>query len=114
MSISDIVALILAHLGAIYLLVAAIGMVRMPDVLLRLQCISAGTLGAACLLLAAGLLDGSISAWSRTLATIAFFMITAPIGAHILGLAIHHRDPMPIHHAEDEKGSGKPEKPTGD
>lgn len=101
MSLTEILTLIFAHLGALYMLAAAIGVVRLPDVLLRLHCISkAATLGVGCLLLAASLQEGTLSGWARSLAAITFFLITAPVSAHILGRAALTQRPQDVHHID--------------
>ena len=102
MNVTDIVAVVLAHIGAFFMLVAAIGLVRMPEVLMRLHCTAkSATLGVGFLLIAAALGTGTLPGWARALAAVAFFLVTAPVGAHILGRAALSRDPMPVQHPDD-------------
>lgn len=85
-TISDLLLLT----GATFLLLAAVGMVRMPDVFMRMQAASkASTLGIGCVLLALAFHFPGISVNIRVLGTIAFFFLTAPITAHLLGRAAY-------------------------
>jgi multicomponent Na+:H+ antiporter subunit G len=67
------------------MLVAAIGVVRMPDLLMRLHCSTkSSTLGVSCVMLGAALHVSDIAIWARALAAIAFVFATAPVAAHVL------------------------------
>lgn len=81
------IALLLQALGAIFLLIAAVGVIRLPDVLQRMHSATkAGTLGTALMLLGValgGTVDDSGSAWLP----IAFLLLTLPLGAQLLGRA---------------------------
>lgn len=82
-----IVAMLLMVLGTFFLLVAAIGLIRLPDPLQRMHSATkAGTLGTT-LLLVGVMLSGTVElGWSGWL-TIAFLLLTLPIGAQLLGRA---------------------------
>jgi len=87
---SDIVSDVLMLIGAIFLLLAAVGMVRMPDLFTRMQAASkASTLGIACVLLALAFHFPGISVNIRVIGTITFFYLTAPITAHLIGRAAY-------------------------
>lgn len=74
----------LALLGAAFVLIAAIGMVRMPEFLWRLHAAAkAGTLGAG-LLLAAVATAAPASIGSRAGAAALFLVLTAPVASHVL------------------------------
>lgn len=76
--------------GAFFMLVAAIGVFRLPDLYLRMAATSkAATLGAACVLVALAIyfLEWDIAA--RAVAAVLFLYITAPIAAHMLGRAAY-------------------------
>lgn len=74
--------------GATFLLLAAIGVARMPDLFTRMQSASkASTLGIACVLLALAFHFPGISVNIRVIGTITFFYLTAPITAHLIGRA---------------------------
>lgn len=81
-------ALLLA--GSLFALVAAIGMVRLPDLYTRMHAASkAGTVGSGLLLLAAGLYSGELAILARAVAGFIFFLLTAPVAAHLLAKAAH-------------------------
>jgi multicomponent Na+:H+ antiporter subunit G len=74
--------------GSLFSLLAAIGIIRLPDVYSRMHSASkAGTVGSGMLLFALGLhsLDGGT--FSRALAGFVFLVLTAPIAAHLLAKA---------------------------
>jgi multicomponent Na+:H+ antiporter subunit G len=76
--------------GLTFMLVAAIGVVRMPDLLMRLRCSTkSATLGVSCVMLGAALHFANLAIWARTLAVIAFVFATAPVAAHVLGRAAY-------------------------
>lgn len=78
----------LAFIGAAFTLIAAIGMVRMPNVLWRMHAAAkAGTLGAGLLLVAVAL-AAPATAGSRALAATSFLLLTAPVAAHVLARRI--------------------------
>ena len=85
---SDILIMILSTLGAITVLIAAIGIVRMPDFYLRLSVtIKAATLGIGLLLAAAAVFFADISISTKVLAIIFFLFLTAPVAGHMIGRA---------------------------
>ncbi|WP_347303038.1 monovalent cation/H(+) antiporter subunit G [Croceibacterium sp. TMG7-5b_MA50] len=77
-------AMVLQGLGAAFLLIAAIGVIRLPDPLQRMHSATkAGTLGTALLLvgvMASGQVDRSSTAWLA----IIFLLVTLPLGAQLL------------------------------
>jgi multicomponent Na+:H+ antiporter subunit G len=85
---NELIGDILMVIGAIFLLLAAVGVLRMPDLFTRLQPATKGTtMGIACTLLAVAVHFGDSSVTTRALATIAFFFLTAPVTAHLVGRA---------------------------
>lgn len=79
-----------ALLGASLMLIAAIGIVRMPDFFTRMQAAAkASTLGLLFLVAATGLAFGTSTAGLRALLASLFFLITTPIAAHLLGRAAY-------------------------
>ncbi len=76
--------------GGLFTFLAALGVVRLPDVYTRMHAASkAGTVGSGLMLLAAGIhaLDAAIL--TRALAGFVFFVLTAPVAAHLLAKAAH-------------------------
>ena len=86
----DVLASVFWLLGAMFCLLAAIGVVRMPDLFTRMQAGSkASTLGMAFLLAgtAVDMGDGSVLARAATIA--AFIMLTTPVAAHAVSRAAY-------------------------
>lgn len=83
------VALLLVG-GALFTLVAAIGILRFDDVYMRMHAASkAGTLGSGMALIALAAHSLEIDVVTRALAGVVFFMLTAPISAHLLARAAY-------------------------
>lgn len=87
---SNLISDALQLIGAIFLLLAAIGVVRMPDLFTRMQpATKAATLGSACTLLASAVHFNNFGVTTRALAAIAFFLLTAPVTAHLIARAAY-------------------------
>lgn len=83
---TDIFIYITSSFGALFVLLAAIGTLRMPDQYLRISVnTKAATLGVGLLLISAALFFLETSVTTRVLAVIIFIFITAPVGAHLIG-----------------------------
>ena len=86
----DAICGIIILIGAIFSFIAALGMLRMPDLLMRMHAgTKAGTLSVGLILLGTGIDFGTISAITKCLLAIIFLFITIPIGAHMLGRAAY-------------------------
>lgn len=85
-----IIALLLLS-GAFFVLVASIGIIRFPDLMMRMHASTkAGTLGAGLILAATAVAFDDISVLTRALATIIFLLLTAPVAAHLIGRAAYY------------------------
>jgi multicomponent Na+:H+ antiporter subunit G len=85
---SNLLIYFFASLGALFIFLAAVGLIRMPDLYLRISVTTkAATLGIGLLLVCAAMYFHSISITSRVLAIIFFMLLTAPVGAHLIGRA---------------------------
>lgn len=79
---------VLLILGALFSLLAAIGVVRLPDLYTRLHAASkAGAVGGGLILLAVALasLDGAVAL--RAILGVVFLLMTTPVSAHLLARA---------------------------
>lgn len=102
------VVALLAVAGATFVLVAALGVVRLPDVLCRMHAATkAGAFGAALLLLAAVLHFQQLGVLVKAALTIAFFYFVAPIASHLLGRAAHRRHAERLSLVADESFEAK-------
>ncbi len=89
---SAIIAAALLLVGSLFCLVAAVGMLRLPDTLIRMHAATkAGTLGTGCILAAEAVVAGELGITLRAAAVIVFLLLTAPVGAHLIGRAAYHR-----------------------
>lgn len=87
----QLVTVLLILGGALFMLVAALGVFRLPDLFMRMHAATkAGTLGAGLLLLAVAVHYGELGLTTRALATIVFLLLTAPISAHAIGRAAYY------------------------
>jgi multicomponent Na+:H+ antiporter subunit G len=76
--------------GALFSLLAAVGLLRFPDVYTRLHAAAkAGPVGAGLVLLALALSAFDAPIALRALAGIAFLVLTAPVTAHLLARAAY-------------------------
>lgn len=81
----DVITGIILVVGAFFAAVAAIGILRLPDLYTRMHAASkAGTLGSGLLLLAIAIDSYDTAIVMRALAGIVFFLLTAPVAAHLL------------------------------
>lgn len=77
--------------GGIFTFLAALGVVRLPDVYTRMHAASkAGTVGSGLMLFAAGIHSLDLAIFLRALAGFVFFILTAPIAAHLVAKAAHN------------------------
>ena len=77
--------------GAAFLLLASVGVVRMPDIFARMHATTkAATLGSSFMLTAVAVHAGDAGVAVQALAIILFMYITAPVVAHMIGRAAHY------------------------
>lgn len=82
--------------GAFFMFLAGLGMVRMPDLFLRMSSTTkAGTLGAGLILVGAAIYFDNFGVYTRAFATIGFLLLTAPVAAHMIGRAAYF-DGIPL------------------
>ncbi|MCE7028903.1 monovalent cation/H(+) antiporter subunit G [Jiella avicenniae] len=84
----SILAGLLIVAGSAFAAVAAFGILRLPDLYTRMHAASkAGSVGSGMMLLALALVSHSGPEALRAIAAIAFFLLTAPLSAHLLAKA---------------------------
>jgi multicomponent Na+:H+ antiporter subunit G len=87
---TDLIVAVLLVVGTAFMRLAAVGLLRMPDVYTRLQVSTKGaSLGAASVLLAVPFFFGDPAIAVRAVLIILFIFLTAPISAHMLGRAAY-------------------------
>jgi multicomponent Na+:H+ antiporter subunit G len=76
--------------GASFMLLAAVGIVRLPDLFIRMHAATkSGTLGVSGMLLAVALHFGDLGIAMRSALIIVFIFMTAPVAAHFIGRAAY-------------------------
>ena len=91
MTIREAATVVLMVVGAVLTLLAALGVVRMPDLYSRMQSATkASTLGVGCTMLAVAVDFADLAITTRVLLIVAFVFLTAPISAHMIGRAAYY------------------------
>lgn len=76
--------------GGFFVFVAGLGILRLPDVLIRMHASTkAGTLGAGLIFIAVAVHFGDTVSVSLAILTVVFLLITAPVAAHTIGRAAY-------------------------
>lgn len=83
---NEIIAGFLLISGSAFLLLAGVGVVRMPDLYSRIQAAAkASTLGTSLFVLALAVYFNDFGISIRALLVIAFLYLTVPISGHVIG-----------------------------
>lgn len=98
----------LVVVGAAFMLLAAVGVLRMPDLYTRLHATTkAATLGTGCLLVAFALRFAHVDTAVGALLLAVFLFLTGPVAAHLLGRVAYMIDvPRSAHTERDELADG--------
>jgi multicomponent Na+:H+ antiporter subunit G len=84
----DILTSIVWLTGSAFALLAAIGVLRMPDVFTRMQASTkASTFGLGCLLIGSALQMGDFASFIRLASIGAFMLLTTPVASHVIARA---------------------------
>lgn len=88
MTFNEYLVLFFLILGTIFIFVASIGLLKMPDVYLRMSASTiAATFGVASMLIAVAIYFNSVLITLHIVGIIIFLILTVPVGAHMLGRA---------------------------
>ena len=89
----DTVTAIMWMAGSAFALLAAVGVLRLPDVFTRMQASTkASTLGLGCLLIGAALQLGDLASLIRVASIGAFILLTTSVSAHVIARASYLAD----------------------
>jgi multicomponent Na+:H+ antiporter subunit G len=89
----DLVTALLWLAGSAFALLAAVGVLRMPDVFTRMQASTkASTLGLGCLLIGSALQLGDFATFIRVLSIGAFVLLTTPVAGLVIARASYFAD----------------------
>jgi len=108
---NDFLTATLILTGALFILTAAIGVIRLPDVLCRSHAVAkALTLGMFLMLLGLWVHLGDSNAALKITLAIFFQLVTIPVASHLVGLLALQKDlprwkqrPLDDHHKPEEK-----------
>ena len=85
-----ILSLLFKLAGVIFLLIAAIGVIKLPDPFQRMHAATkAGTLGAGLVIIGSVIAQGSMGAAVLGIMTVVFLLLTVPVAGHLLGRAAY-------------------------
>ena len=88
---NEIITAVLLVLGSLFSFVAALGMLRLPDTVIRMHAATkAGALGAGLILIGEAFFYTELGITLRALAAITFLLLTAPVAAHLIGRAAYY------------------------
>ncbi len=88
MIVAQIITVTLVLLGGLFSLLAAVGLLRMPDLYTRMQSATkAGTLGVACTAAGAAVHFRDSIAAVDGIIVVLFFFLTAPVASHLIARA---------------------------
>lgn len=117
---TDILTAIAWLAGSAFALLAAIGLLRMPDVFTRMQASTkASTLGLGLLLIGAALQLGDFASFIRVTSIGAFVLLTTPVAGHVIARASYLAD-VPLwkgtvlDERRQQSGSSHPDTATGE
>jgi len=125
---SDAIVSILIILGGGFAAVAGLGLLRLPDVFIRMHASTkAGTLGVGLIVLGVSVHFASSLVLAKAILIIAFLFLTAPVGAHLIARAAYRRgirlwdrtlmDDDPMKNSTSQRHDGEnnsPEKSTSE
>lgn len=81
----EIIASLVLLTGAVFAFIAALGMVRMPDLFCRMHAATkAGAFGASLIVLAVILFMPQLRVIIQGILIVLFFYLTAPVAAHMI------------------------------
>ena len=88
---NELITALLLVMGSLFSFIAALGMLRLPDTVIRMHAATkAGTLGAGLILFGVAFFYADVGITLRVVATITFLLLTAPVAAHLIGRAAYY------------------------
>ncbi|HUE72383.1 MAG TPA: monovalent cation/H(+) antiporter subunit G [Pirellulaceae bacterium] len=115
---TEVLSSLLLVIGGAFMLLAGVGIVRMPDLFMRMQAATkAATLGVGCMLFAVAVHFGELAITARCMLVTAFVFLTAPLAAHVIARAAYSIGvPLwkgtfcdELHDQKDQQGPPSPE-----
>ncbi|MEL7300368.1 MAG: monovalent cation/H(+) antiporter subunit G [Pseudomonadota bacterium] len=107
---SETIVALLLLLGGVLSLLAGVGILRLPDVFTRMHAATkVGTLGSGFIMAGAAVFFGTSDVIIRAVLIVFFLLLTAPIGAHMIGRAALRLGITPW---GEDKAHAQPDAPT--
>jgi multicomponent Na+:H+ antiporter subunit G len=86
----EYIAAALLVIGSLFVFLSGVGLIRFPDLFMRMQATTkAATLGVGSLLLALAVRYSELDITARSLLILAFIFLTAPVAAHAIARAAY-------------------------
>jgi multicomponent Na+:H+ antiporter subunit G len=87
-TLREVLSFVFLLIGTIFILIAGLGILRMPDLFLRMSMTTkASTIGVGSILVACMIYFDDGASIAKAFAIIIFMMITSPVSAHMIGRA---------------------------
>ncbi len=94
--------------GGTFAAVAGIGLLRLPDVLLRMHASTkAGTLGVGLMVIGVAIHFGDLMVTTKAILIILFLLLTAPVAAHLIGRAAYRSGALLSSRTVIDEGQGR-------
>jgi multicomponent Na+:H+ antiporter subunit G len=88
--VRDVLAFGFILVGTAFILIAGLGILRMPDLFLRMSMTTkASTIGVGSLLIACIIYFDDGPSMAKAFAVLVFIMLTSPVSAHMIGRAAY-------------------------
>jgi multicomponent Na+:H+ antiporter subunit G len=89
---TDLLTALFIWIGCLFMLIAALGILRFPDLFLRMHAAAkVGTVGLICVMIAVAIHFPQTEVIFQAILVILFFFLTAPMAAHLIGKAAYVR-----------------------
>ncbi len=93
---TEMLVLILLSIATVFIFVASIGLLRLPDLYMRMHAATKATsFGVVIFLVAIFIFDPTLATFIKALMIILFIFVTAPVASHLISrIAHHHKVPQ--------------------
>lgn len=107
MQLQELLVVGLAASGVFFAVVAAVGVIRFPDIYSRAHAVSkTDTLGVGLVLAAVAIESGSATVTGKILFLFGFVLVTNPTGAHVLTRSSYLSGVTPWQRDDDDESGG--------
>jgi multicomponent Na+:H+ antiporter subunit G len=90
--LQELISTVFLVAGAIFIMIASLGILRLPDFYVRMSAITkAGTMGVGLIAIGIAIYFNELSIAAKAFVVITFMLITAPVAAHIIARAAYRQ-----------------------